>query len=158
MRVFSVGFIGSDCTCRSGLRIRDATPSTSVKPTTTRATTRTTRRDASTRQFYFFFFFFLSPHLVVVTECFVEQGKSVVDVLGDSYRIVLRRLKLAEHLDPFPGGRLRRLSGKLGPSHVHCSQRQTSTSERNSASILASDFCDHGRETRGAPGLSRVTL
>lgn len=95
---------------------------------------------------------FFSPHLVVVTECFVEQGKSVVDVLGDSYRIVLRCLKLAEHLDPFPGGRLWRLPGKLGPSHVHCFQRQTSTSERNSASILLA-IRVHGREVHR---LSRV--
>jgi len=95
---------------------------------------------------------FLSSHLVVVTECFVEQGKSVVDVLGDSYRIVLRCLKLAEHLDPFPGGRLWRLPGKLGPSHVHSFQRQTSTSERNSASILLA-IRAHGREVHR---LSRV--
>lgn len=58
-------------------------------------------------------------YLLVVTKCFVEQGKSVIDVLGDGYRIALGCLGLAENFDTFPGDRLWRLPGKLGPSHVH---------------------------------------
>lgn len=83
-------------------------------------------------------------YLLVVTKCFVEQGKSVVDVLGDGYRITLGCLGLTENFDPFPGNRLRRLPGKLGPSHVHFFQRPTSTSQRNSVSILR-DFAQSRR-------------
>lgn len=96
---------------------------------------------------------FFPPHLLVVAECFVEQGKSVVDVLGDSYRIVLRCLRLAQHLDPFPGGRLRRLPGKLGPSHVHL----FSTADLNLAAKFRFHFTrDLCPRPRGAPTLSRT--
>lgn len=91
---------------------------------------------------------FFPLYLLVVTERLVEQGKSVVDVFGDGYRIALRCFRLAEHLDPFPGSRLRRLSGKLGPSHVHCSQRRTSTSQRNSASILLAICAERRTDSR----------
>lgn len=57
-------------------------------------------------------------YLLVVTECLVEQGKSVINVLGDGYGIALIRLGPSENLDTFSRYRLRRFAGKLGPSHV----------------------------------------
>lgn len=58
-------------------------------------------------------------YLFAVGEGLVEEGKSVVDVLGrDGYGIGAGHLGLPEDLDPLPRDRLRRLPGELGSPHA----------------------------------------